>query len=381
MAEAVGKLTGRPGIAMVTRGPGACHAAVGIHTAFQDSTPLIMLIGQVGRDMMDREVFQEIDYRKMFGPVAKWAAQIDQTDRIPVHGARLPRRDLGPSRSGGAGAARGHADRDGDGARRAPRKPPQAKPDADDLGARELLAKAERPLMLLGGAQWTDEACADIQAFAEACDCPVAVSFRRQDIFDNSSRVHAGDLGTSGPPQLVKRAKEADLLIVVGARLGEMTTQGYTVLDTPEPRQTNYMSIPMPTTSARVHRASLAISRPVGLRDRARRHPPRRVALARLDRGGARRLHQQPRSRRRGQRRARHGPRLRLAARHPAARRDRHRRRRQPHRLAAALSALWPPRPADLQADQWIIRAGGGRGSTSCTGPAGRRRHRRRRPS
>ncbi|MBL8835690.1 MAG: thiamine pyrophosphate-binding protein [Alphaproteobacteria bacterium] len=261
MAEAVGKLTGRPGIAMVTRGPGACHAAVGIHTAFQDSTPLIMLIGQVGRDMMDREAFQEIDYRKMFGPVAKWAAQIDQTDRIPEYMARA----FHVATSGRPGPVVLALPEDmlteTATVRDAHRyKPLQAKPDADDLGAlRELLAKAERPLMLLGGAQWTDEACADIQAFAEACDLPVAVSFRRQDIFDNSSRVYAGDLGTSGPPQLVKRAKEADLLIVVGARLGEMTTQGYTVLDTPEPRQTLVHVHPDADDIGRVHRASLAI--------------------------------------------------------------------------------------------------------------------------
>jgi len=261
MAEAVGKLTGRPGIAMVTRGPGACHAAIGVHTAFQDSTPLIMLIGQVGRDMMDREAFQEIDYRQMFGPVAKWAAQIDATDRIPEYMARA----FHVATSGRPGPVVLALPEDmlteTATVRDAHRyQPLQAKPDPDDLTAlREMIAKAERPLMLLGGSQWTDEACADIQAFAEACAIPVAVSFRRQDLIANASPVYAGDLGTSGPPSLVKRAKEADLLIVIGARLGEMTTQGYTVLDTPEPRQTLVHVHPDADDIGRVFRPTLAI--------------------------------------------------------------------------------------------------------------------------
>jgi acetolactate synthase-1/2/3 large subunit len=239
MAEAYGKLTGRPGICLVTRGPGACHASVGVHTAFQDSTPMILLVGQVGRDMTDREAFQEIDYRQMFGPVAKWATQIDRTERIPEYMARafhvamsgrpgpvvlaLPE-DMLTERVAVADAAP------------AAMVAPSVNP-ADLPKLRKLLEKAERPLLLIGGPNWSDEAAKQIQAFAEANNIPSSTSFRRQDAFDNRSRVYAGDLGTSGPPALIKRAKEADLLIVVGARLGEMTTQGYTIMDSPEPRQ------------------------------------------------------------------------------------------------------------------------------------------------
>ncbi|MBI3451532.1 MAG: thiamine pyrophosphate-binding protein [Rhodospirillales bacterium] len=240
MAEAYGKLTGRPGIAMVTRGPGACHASIGVHTARQDSTPMILLIGQVGRDAADREAFQEIDYRQMFGPVAKWVVQIERTERIPEYMARafhvavsgrpgpvvlaLPE-DMLTERAEVVDAAPGAAVR--------------SQAAADDIGKlRRLLDGASRPLMLIGGPGWGDAASRQIQAFAEANNLPAACSFRRMDAFDNRSRVYAGDLGTSGPPQLIKRAKEADLLLVVGARLGEMTTQGYTIMESPEPRQT-----------------------------------------------------------------------------------------------------------------------------------------------
>lgn len=261
MAEAVGKLTGKPGIAMVTRGPGACHAAIGVHTAFQDSTPMILFIGQVGRDMMDREAFQEIDYRRMFAPVAKWAAQIDVTARIPEYVARA----FQVATSGRPGpvvlalpedmltetAAVTDAE---------PYQAVQAKPARDDMARLgDLLAKAERPLLLIGGSGWSDAACARIQAFAEAADLPVAVSFRRQDLIDNRARIYAGDLGTSGPPALIKRAKDADLLLVVGARLGEMTTQGYTVLDPPEPRQTLIHVHADANELGRVYRPTLAI--------------------------------------------------------------------------------------------------------------------------
>jgi acetolactate synthase I/II/III large subunit len=239
MAEAYGKLTGRPGICMVTRGPGACHASVGVHTAFQDSTPMILLVGQVGRDMTDREAFQEIDYRQMFGPVAKWAAQIDRTERIPEYMARA----FHTAMSGRPGPVVLALPEDmltervavAD-AEPAAVVAPSVNP-ADLPKLCKLLEKAERPLLLVGGPHWTDAAAKQILAFAEANNIPASTSFRRQDAIDNRSRVYAGDLGTSGPPALIKRAKEADLLIVVGARLGEMTTQGYTIMDSPEPRQ------------------------------------------------------------------------------------------------------------------------------------------------
>jgi acetolactate synthase-1/2/3 large subunit len=239
MAEAYGKLTGKPGICMVTRGPGACHAAVGVHTAFQDSTPMIMLIGQVGRDMMDREAFQEIDYRQMFGPVAKWAAQIDVTARIPEYMARA----FHVATSGRPGPVVLALPEDmltevaqaGDALCYRPAQP-DAGPDVLEP-IRALLSGAKKPMMLVGGPGWSDRTCKQLRRFAETNGLPVATSFRRQDIFDNRSPNFAGDLGTSGPPALVQRFKDADLLFVVGARLGEMTTQGYTILDAPTTRQ------------------------------------------------------------------------------------------------------------------------------------------------
>ena len=239
MAEAYGKLTGKPGICMVTRGPGACHAAVGVHTAFQDSTPMILLIGQVGRDMMDREAFQEIDYRQMFGPVAKWAAQIDVTARIPEYLARA----FHVATSGRPGPVVLALPEDmltevvqaNDALGYRPVQPDVA-PDALER-VRVLVAAAKKPMMLVGGPNWSDRACEQLRRFAESNGLPVAISFRRQDIFDNRSPNFAGDLGTSGPPALVQRFKDADLLFVVGARLGEMTTQGYTILDAPTARQ------------------------------------------------------------------------------------------------------------------------------------------------
>ena len=239
MAEAYGKLTGEPGIAIVTRGPGACHASVGVHTAFQDSTPMILLVGQVARDTRDREAFQELDYRQVFGGIAKWAAEIDDPARIPEYMARafhvatsgrpgpvvlaLPE-DVLQERTAAADADRYVA--------------PGRRSRPAELGpVGKLLAAARRPMILVGGPGWSDAAGADVAAFAEANGVPVACSFRRQDIVDNRSPNFVGDLGTSGPPALVERMKEADLLIVIGARLGEMTTQGYTVLDAPRPRQ------------------------------------------------------------------------------------------------------------------------------------------------
>jgi acetolactate synthase-1/2/3 large subunit len=261
MAEAYGKLTGRPGICLVTRGPGACHASVGVHTAFQDSSPMILLVGQVGRDMMDREAFQEIDYRQMFGPVAKWAAQIDSAARIPEYMARA----FHVAMSGRPGPVVLALPEDmlteqvavAD-AEPAAMAAPNASP-ADLPALRRLLERAERPLLLIGGPNWTDEASRQIVAFAEANNIPASCSFRRQDAFDNRSRVYAGDLGTSGPPALIKRAREADLLLVVGARLGEMTTQGYTIMNSPEPRQTLVHVHADADELGRVYRPTLAI--------------------------------------------------------------------------------------------------------------------------
>jgi acetolactate synthase I/II/III large subunit len=239
MADAYGKLTGRPGICFVTRGPGATNASVGVHTAFQDSTPLILLIGQVARADTEREAFQEIDFRRMYGPLAKWVAQIDDPGRIPemvAHAFTL-------ATSGRPGpvvlalpedmlrepAAVADAE---------PYKTVQAHPGRDELGRlRAMLAAAKRPLAILGGSTWTPQAVADITAFAEANQLPVSTSFRCQDRFDNLHPCYAGDLGISPNPKLAARVQEADLILAIGARLGEMTTGGYTLLAVPRPKQ------------------------------------------------------------------------------------------------------------------------------------------------
>jgi acetolactate synthase-1/2/3 large subunit len=262
MAEAYGKLTGRPGIAMVTRGPGACQAAVGVHTAFQDSSPMILLIGQVDRGTVDREAFQEVDYRQMFGPVAKWAAQIDQAERVPEYLARA----FHVATSGRPGPVVLALPED---MLTDEVEVPDAKPytatqpvadtrDIEQLG--KMLSTAERPMLIVGGPGWTDAACAQMLAFAETWNLPATATFRCMDQLDNRSKVYAGDFGTSSPPGLLKRIKDVDLLIVVNARLGEMTTQGYTTLDSPEPRQTLVHVYPDANELGRVYRPTLGIA-------------------------------------------------------------------------------------------------------------------------
>ena len=237
MAEAYGKLTGKPGVLLVTRGPGACNASVGIHTAFQDSTPMVALVGQVARHQIDREAFQEVDFRRMFGPLAKWVAQIEMAERVPelinqafqiaVSGRPGPvvlalPEDMLRDRCTAAVAG--------------PYRAVRAHPGAADLAElRRLLAAAERPMMLVGGSGWTDAACRDIAGFARANDLPVCCSFRRQDIVDNRLPCFVGDLGTGASPALVARFKEADLVLAVGARIGEITSQSYSLLGIPEP--------------------------------------------------------------------------------------------------------------------------------------------------
>jgi len=261
MAEAYGKLTGRPGIVMVTRGPGACNAAIGVHTAMQDSTPMILLVGQIERGQAEREAFQEIDYRRMFGPVAKWAAEIDSAARIPEFIARAWR----TATSGRPGPVvlalpedmlREAAVVDDLG----PAEPVEAHPglaDMDRLGT--MLAGARRPLMIVGGSGWSDGAAAMLRAFAEGWDLPAACSFRRQDVFANDSPCYAGDLGTGPNPALLERVRAADLLLVVGARLGEITTQGYSLVTPPKARQTLVHVHASAEELGRVYQPDLAI--------------------------------------------------------------------------------------------------------------------------
>ena len=239
MAEAYAKLTGRPGVCMVTRGPGACNASIGAHTAFQDSTPMVLLVGQVRRDHMGREAFQEVDYRHMYAPLAKSVTQVERAEQLPEVMARAFRTAV----SGRPGPVVLALPEDmlseaADVADGAAYRTVRAHPDPADLERlRRRLAGAERPVMIVGGGGWTDEARDGILAFAEAHGLPTCCSFRRHDLFDNTHACFVGELGLGPNPALVKRVKEADVLLVVGARLGEMTTQGYTIVEAPTPRQ------------------------------------------------------------------------------------------------------------------------------------------------
>jgi len=239
MADAYGKMTGKPGICFVTRGPGATNASIGVHTAFQDSTPMILFIGQVGSDFMDREAFQEVDYRRMFGQMAKWVTQIDRADRIPEYIARafqvatsgrpgpvvlaLPEDMLTTKAS--VADTRAYV-------------PSQGAPSAPQIAQlRQMLSEAKRPMLLLGGGGWNEQATADIRKFAEANQLPVGCAFRFQDLLDNTHPNYIGDVGIGINPKLAARVKEADLLIAIGPRLGEMTTSGYSIIAAPVPQQ------------------------------------------------------------------------------------------------------------------------------------------------
>jgi acetolactate synthase I/II/III large subunit len=261
MAEAYGKLTGRPGVCFVTRGPGASNASIGIHTAFHDSTPLILFIGQVARGFSEREAFQEIDYRRMFGPIAKWVTQIDDPARIPELLARafqlavsgrpgpvviaLPE-DMQDERAAVADAARYQR--------------VQAHPGAAQIAAmRALLAEAERPLLIVGGGDWSAGAAADIRAFAQANRLPAVASFRAQDIIDNRASEYVGALGVGANPALKQRVVQADLLLVAGDRLSELVTDDYELLSVPRPRQRLIHVFPEPSELGRVYQADLPI--------------------------------------------------------------------------------------------------------------------------
>src|SRR6476661_1382961 len=262
MAEAYGKLTGRPGIAFVTRGPGASNAAVGIHTAMQDASPMIVFVGQVSTDMLDRAAFQEIDYRRMYGSVAKWAAQIDRVERIPEYIAHAFRVAMS-GRPGPVVLALPEdmltstavvAD--------APRvEPVSTAPLAQDVErARELLAAARSPLVIVGGSRWDADSHRKLSAFAHANALPVACAFRRQDLLDNRDPLYAGDVGIGIDPKLAARVRDADVLLVIGERLGEIPTSGYSLLDVPVPKQTLIHVHPGAGELGRVYQPAMAIA-------------------------------------------------------------------------------------------------------------------------
>ena len=273
MAEAHGKLTGRPGVCFVTRGPGATNASIGVHTAFQDSTPMVLFVGDVAGDTRDREAFQEVDYLSFFGPstkgFAKRVERIDDARRIPEYVARafstamngrpgpvvlvLPEDMLTQAVVAAASGA-----------------VPQALPRVATVEAwsdpgslrtlGEMLLKSKQPFVIAGGGGWTVQAAQALQRFAENWKLPVGNAFRFQDTFDNHHPLYAGDVGIGINPKLAQRIQNSDLVIAIGPRLGEMTTGGYTLLEAPRPRQALVHIHASAEELNRVYQADLAIN-------------------------------------------------------------------------------------------------------------------------
>lgn len=257
MAEATGKLTGRPGVAFVTRGPGATNASAGVHVARQDSTPMILFVGQIARGDQDREAFQEVDYRAMFAPLAKWVAQIDATDRIAEYAARA----FHVAMSGRPGPV----------VLALPEDMLSAQADIPDLApapaplsyvapqsveaVADALATARRPLVVAGGSQWSQDAAEDLARFAAAWDLPVAVPFRRQDRMDNRLPHYVGDLGVGMNPALAAALREADVILSLGSRLGDTLTGGYSAMDPVRPHARVIMVHPDPDQLGTLWRA------------------------------------------------------------------------------------------------------------------------------
>ena len=262
MADAHGKLTGEPGLCFVTRGPGATNASIGVHTAFQDSTPLILFIGQIHSRYTERESFQEIDYRRMFGPMAKWVASIDHADRVQEmvsHAYHIAT----SGRPGPVVLALPEDMQDEEATVKTVARYQRvaAHPgDADMHKLRDMLSKAKKPLVILGGAGWNKKGCEDFLAFATAYDLPVACSYRAQDMIDNRDRHYVGDVAVGLNPALAKRIAESDLLIAIGSRLGEWTTVNYTMFDIPRPKQPFVHIYPGAEELGRVYQADLLIN-------------------------------------------------------------------------------------------------------------------------
>jgi acetolactate synthase-1/2/3 large subunit len=262
MAEAHGKLTGQPGICFVTRGPGATNASPGVHVASQDSTPMILFVGQVGRDMRGREAFQELDYAAVFGSMVKWAAEIDSVERIPEYVSRA----FHVAMSGRPGPVVLALPEDVlSGVATCPDaaavKISESLPRPEDIEQLErMLAEAKRPVLIVGGSRWDANATAQLVEFATQRDLPVCVSFRRQSLFPGSHPHYIGETGAGSNPVLVKSLRETDLVLLLGTRFSELPSQGYTVLDIPRPRQKLIHVHAGAEELGRVYQADLALN-------------------------------------------------------------------------------------------------------------------------
>lgn len=264
MAEAHAKLTGEPGVVFVTRGPGATNGSAGIHIAMQDSTPLIMFVGQIDNNHRDREAFQEVNYREFFKPIAKWSAEIDQTDRLPEYISRA----FHQAKSGRPGpivlalpenmlSARADVP---DIPAVAP-QPPFVCSDQIDAVLKKLCA-AKRPLVIAGGSVWSRDTALDLAKFAENFDLPICATFRRQDRIDNRHSHYAGDLGVGMNPKLAQRLRDADCLLIIGARFGDVATGGYEIVKPAAPGKTIIHIHPDPDELGRVFRPDLGFVAP-----------------------------------------------------------------------------------------------------------------------
>jgi len=265
MADAQGRLTGRPGVCFVTRGPGATNASIGVHTAFQDSTPMVLFVGDVATETRDREAFQEVDFCSFFGPstkgMAKRVERIDDASRIPEYVARA----FATAMNGRPGPVVLVLPEDMLTHEVSSRPLPQLEPVQawSDPGSlrelRELLLQAQRPFVIAGGGGWTPQSAQALQRFAENWQLPVSNAFRFQDTFDNFHPLYAGDVGIGINPKLAQRIKDSDLIIAIGPRLGEMTTSGYTLLEVPKPKQKLVHIHASAEELNRVYHADLAI--------------------------------------------------------------------------------------------------------------------------
>jgi len=261
MADSWGRLTGEPGICMVTRGPGATNASAGLHVAMQDSIPMILFIGQVQRDAREREAFQEVEYRRAFTEFAKWVGEIDDARRIPEFVTRA----FAVATSGRPGPVVLTLPEDMlrdvvEAPEARPYTPVESHPGESQVKAfGEMLREAKRPMFIIGGTRWNEQAVADFRAFAEKFRVPVGCSFRRQMLFDHTHGSYAGDVGIGINPALAKEIKESDLIVLLGSRMSEMPSSGYTLLDIPYPSQKIVHVFPDPEELGRIYRPDLAI--------------------------------------------------------------------------------------------------------------------------